>query len=400
LPKPIVIPKLGLTMKKATVVKWLKNEGEAVIRDKPVAVIETEKVSAELQAPEEGVLLKILRPKGSVVQVGEVVGWVGKAGEAIPEVASAQPQAATPSVTTPMAQSAAQSATPSDVSKGRISPRARMLAEEKGFDVTTIAGSGPGGMVLERDVLDHIQKTLYTTERGLKVKEVVPVSATRKAIGDNMTASLQTMAQVTLHYELDATELVAFREKRLQELEAKTGARVTYTDILVKVAAKSLRDHPVINSTLEEAGIKVIENVNVGVAVASDRGLIVPVVVNADKIDLAAVVTAMKDMAARGKEGNLTLEEVTSGTFTITNLGMTAVDGFTPIINPPQAAILGVGRIVKKPAVVADAVTIRPMVTFSLTFDHRVVDGFTAAEFLRSMVETLQDPAKLAETAK
>ena len=169
---------------------------------------------------------------------------------------------------------------------------------------------------------------------------------------------------------------------------------------MVKVAARSLREHPVMNSTLEDAGIKIIEDVNVGVAVASDRGLIVPVVMNADKIDLAAVVSAMKDMAARGREGNLTLEEVTRGTFTITNLGMTAVDGFTPIINPPQAAILGVGRIVKKPTVVADAVVARPMVTFSLTFDHRVVDGYTAAEFLRSMAEIVQDPAKLAETAK
>ena len=133
-----------------------------------------------------------------------------------------------------------------------------MLAEEKRFDISAIAGTGPGGMVLERDVLDHVQKTLYTTERGLKVKEVQPVSATRRAIGENMTSSLQTMAQVTLHYELDASELVAFREKRLQELETKTGARVTYTDILVKVAARSLREHPVMNSTLEDAGIKII----------------------------------------------------------------------------------------------------------------------------------------------
>jgi pyruvate dehydrogenase E2 component (dihydrolipoamide acetyltransferase) len=398
LAKPIVIPKLGLTMKKATVVKWLKSEGETVAKDKAVAVIETEKVSAELTAPDDGVLLKVLRPKGSTVVVGEVVGFVGKLGEPVPEVTVAQPQAASASPASggaPAAVPAAQA----DVGRAKVSPRARLLAEEKGLDLSKVAGTGPGGIILEKDVQDYIQKSLYTTERGLKAKEVVPVSATRKAIGDNMTSSLQTMAQVTLHYEMDATELVAYREKRLPELEGKTGARVTYTDILVKVAAKALRDHPMMNSTLEEAGIKVIEDVNIGVAVASERGLIVPVVMKADKIDLAAVVTAMKDMAVRGREGNLTLEEVTSGTFTITNLGMTAVDGFTPIINPPQAAILGVGRIVKKAAVVSDAVAVRPMVTFSLTFDHRVVDGFTAAEFLRSMVETLQDPAKLASTA-
>ncbi|MDG6926669.1 MAG: 2-oxo acid dehydrogenase subunit E2 [Nitrososphaerota archaeon] len=396
--KPIVIPKLGLTMKKATVVKWLKSEGEAVARDKAVAVIETEKVSAELTAPEDGILLKILRPKGSTVVVGETVGFVGKIGEPVPEVTAAQPQTAAASAPAAAGATVAPTAQ-ADVGRAKVSPRARLLAEENGLDLSKVAGTGPGGIILEKDVQEFIQRSLYTTERGLKVREVVPVSATRKAIGDNMTSSLQTMAQVTLHYEMDASELVAYREKRLPELEGKTGARVTYTDILVKVAARALRDHPMMNSTLEDAGIKVIEDVNVGVAVASDRGLIVPVVMNADKIDLAAVVTAMKDMSARGREGNLTLEEVMSGTFTITNLGMTAVDGFTPIINPPQVAILGVGRIVKKATVVADAVAVRPMVTFSLTFDHRVVDGYTAAEFLRAMVEMLQDPAKLAAAA-
>jgi pyruvate dehydrogenase E2 component (dihydrolipoamide acetyltransferase) len=399
LAKAIVVPKLGLTMKKATIVKWLKNEGEAVAKDKPVAVIETEKVSAELTAPEDGVLLKVVRPKGSSVVVGETVGFVGKAGEAVPEVTAGQTQAAVSGAaqvgSTPTTQTSASADTP----RAKVSPRAKALAEEKGIDASVIPGSGPGGIVLERDVQDYVQKSLYTTERGLKVREIVQVSATRKAIGDNMTSSLQSMAQVTLHYDADATELVAFRERRLPEIEAKTGARVTYTDVLVKVAAKALRVHPIMNSTLEEAGIKMIEDVNVGVAVASDRGLIVPVVMNADKIDLAAVVTAMKDMAARGREGNLSLAEVTTGTFTITNLGMTAVDGFTPIINPPQAGILGVGRITKKPAVVGDAVVARPMVTFSLTFDHRVMDGYAAAEFLRTMVEILQDAGKLAEIA-
>ena len=154
------------------------------------------------------------------------------------------------------------------------------------------------------------------------------------------------------------------------------------------------------NSTLEDDGIKLIDEVNIGVAVATERGLIVSVVRNADTTDLLGVVTAMNDMAARGREGKLTLKEVTSGTFTITNLGMTAVDSFTPIINPPQVGILGVGRIVKKPVAVGDAVEVRPRITFSLTFDHRVVDGFTAAEFLRKVVEILESSEKLSETAR
>ena len=202
-------------MKKATIVKWLKNEGEAIAKDKPVAVIETEKVSAELLAPEDGILLKIVRPKGSSVVVGEIVGFVGKAGEPVPEVAAGQTQAAASGAAQAASVPTAQTSASVDTPRAKVSPRAKALAEEKGIDASGIPGSGPGGIVLERDVQDYIQKSLYTTERGLKVKEIIPVSATRRAIGDNMTSSLQTMAQVTLHYDMDATELVALREKRL-----------------------------------------------------------------------------------------------------------------------------------------------------------------------------------------
>jgi pyruvate dehydrogenase E2 component (dihydrolipoamide acetyltransferase) len=248
---------------------------------------------------------------------------------------------------------------------------------------------------VENEILEAKSKT----QMGLKVKEIVPLSETRRVIGKRLNLSLQTMAQVTLVYEADASEMVKIRESRLPEIEAKAGVRLTYTDLLVKAVARALREFPMMNSALEEDGIKLIDEVNIGVAVATERGLIVPVVRNADTTDLLGVVTAMKDMAARGREGKLTLKEVTSGTFTITNLGMTAVDSFTPIINPPQVGILGVGRIVKKPVVVNDNIEIRSRITFSLTFDHRVVDGFTAAEFLRKVVEILEDGAKLSEAA-
>jgi pyruvate dehydrogenase E2 component (dihydrolipoamide acetyltransferase) len=389
------MPKLGLTMTKGTILKWFKNEGEKVEKGDKLVLFETEKVSSEIASPASGVLLKIICPVKSSANVGQPVAYIGEPGEAVPD--SSAP------ATQPVAQAGAPqqpaAAIPSS-GEVRASPKAKRLAAEKGVDLSKVKGTGPMGMVSEDDVERAIQEAKGRTQLGLPVKELIPLSETRRVIGKRLNASLQTMAQVTLVYEMDATELVAIREKMLPEVEAKTGARVTYTDILVKVVARVLREYPIMNSTLEEDGIKVIDEVNVGVAVASERGLIVPVVRNADAIDLAGVVAAMKDMAARGREGKLTLKEVTSGTFTITNLGMTTVDAFTPIINPPQVGILAVGRIVKKPAVVADQVTIRPMVTFSLTFDHRVVDGFTAAEFLRKTVEILQDPAKLAETAR
>ncbi len=244
------------------------------------------------------------------------------------------------------------------------------------------------------------QKAESPTKLGLKVKKTIPLSETRRVIGNRLTSSLQTTAQVTHIFEADATELIRLREIKLPEIESKAGERLTYTDILVKVVARALREYEIVNSTLEETGIRLIDEVNVGVAVASDRGLIVPVVRNADVVDLATVVLSIKDIVKRARDGKLTIKDVGGGTFTLSNLGMTAVDAFTPIINPPQAAILGVGRIVKKPVVVGEKIEIRPRITFSLTFDHRIVDGFTAAEFLRKIVGILEDGALLAETAK
>lgn len=391
---PVLMPKLGLTMTKGTILKWFKNEGERVEKGDKLVLFETEKVSSEIASPASGVVLKIVCPVKSSANVGQAVAYIGEPGEAVPEAPTQLGQADVPSVAP---QQVASSPSSGEV---RASPKAKRLAAEKGVDLSKVKGTGPMGMVSEDDVEKAIKDSKGKTQLGLPVKEVIPLSETRRVIGKRLNSSLQSMAQVTLVYEMDATELVAIREKLLGEIEAKTGARVTYTDILVKVVARVLREYPIMNSTLEDDGIKEIDEVNVGVAVASERGLIVPVVRNADITDLAGIVTAMKDMAARGREGKLTLKEVTSGTFTITNLGMTTVDAFTPIINPPQVGILAVGRIVKKPVVVADQIVVRPMVTFSLTFDHRVVDGFTAAEFLRKTVEVLLDAVKLAETAR
>jgi pyruvate dehydrogenase E2 component (dihydrolipoamide acetyltransferase) len=397
-PTEVLMPKLGLTMTKGTIVRWFKNEGERVEKGEKLALFETEKVTTEITAPASGTLLKIVSPVKASVPVGQPVAYIGEAGESIPLPAA---QAQTQAVTAAPAQAAATyqptTAAGADV---RATPKAKRLAAEKGADLTKVKGTGPGGMITEDDVEKAILEAKSKTQMGLKVKEIVPLSETRRVIGKRLNSSLQTMAQVTLVYEADASEMVKLRESRLPEIEAKAGVRLTYTDLLVKAVARGLREFPVMNSALEEDGIKLIDEVNIGVAVATERGLIVPVVRNADTTDLLGVVTAMKDMAARGREGKLTLKEVTSGTFTITNLGMTAVDSFTPIINPPQVGILGVGRIVKKPVVVNDNIEIRSRITFSLTFDHRVVDGFTAAEFLRKVVEILEDGAKLSETAK
>jgi pyruvate dehydrogenase E2 component (dihydrolipoamide acetyltransferase) len=376
-------------------VRWFKNEGESVEKGEKLALFETEKVTTHVAAPASGTLLKIVSPAKSTVPVGQVIAYIGQPGESVPVPSSQSPASAIPTPDARMAQS--QSVGTMEL---RATPKAKRLAAENGTDLARVKGTGPDGIITEEDVQAFILEAKSRTQAGLMVREVVPLSETRRIIGKRLNSSLNTMAQVTLVFEADASEMVRLREAKLPEMEAKVGVRLTYTDILVKAVARGLREFPMMNSALEEDGIKLIDEVNIGVAVATERGLIVPVLRNADTTDLLGVVTAMKDMAARGRAGKLTLKEVTSGTFTITNLGMTAVDSFTPIINPPQVGILGVGRIAKKPVAVGDAVEIRPRITFSLTFDHRVVDGFTAAEFLRKVVEILESSEKLSETAR
>lgn len=263
-----------------------------------------------------------------------------------------------------------------------------MLAEDRGVDLSKIVGSGLSGMVMERDVLEYIQNSLYRSAQGLKVKEVVPMSPTRKAIAENMVSSLQSMAQVTLTVDV----LAAQPEKRLQGMVGQTEPRVTYTDLLVKIVADVLEHHSLLNSTLEEDQIKVLEEINIGVAVAADTGLVVPVIRDVNRKNLREISDAIRELAEKARQGRLTLDEITGGTFTITNLGAYGVGAFTPIINPPQVAILGVGRVIPKPAVENGNLAIKPMMTLSLTFDHRVIDGHTAALFLRDLQARIESP--------
>jgi pyruvate dehydrogenase E2 component (dihydrolipoamide acetyltransferase) len=394
----VYMPKLGLIMAKGTIVSWAKKEGDKVAKGEKLAEMATEKTTVEITSPASGTLLKILAPAKSSVPVGQAIAYVGEPGEALPEVAATTTPAAASAAANPTAQ-APTAAAISD-SAVRATPKARRLAKEKGVDLGLIKGTGPMQMVSEEDVLTYIQETRGKTKFGLKAKEVRELSETRKVIAERMTSSLQTMAQVTLHYEADASELVKLRASLIADIESKTGMRVTYTEMLVKAVARALTEHPIMNSTLEENEIKVVEEINIGVAVASDAGLTVPVIKSADKKSLAEVVSALKAMAEKVRGGKLELEDISGGTFTITNLGTTAVDFFTPIINPPQTAILGVGRIVEKPVAVDGKVEVRPRIGLSLTFDHRVVDGYTAGEFLKRVSQIIESASSLTEALR
>ena len=431
------------TMTKGKIGKWLVKEGDTVTEGQPLLEIETDKVVHEQESPTDGVIAQILAEEGTNVPVNALLAVIGAPGEEVERVeadtegaqqkpvAPAQPKA-TPSSTTTVAPKASPAArqlaeklaidlnqvtasgpggrileadvqryidlrgpAPTETARLKASPLARRLAKEHGVDLSLIAGSGPDGRVVRDDVLQAASTApeipVVETPALQQPAEVIAMDGIRGIIAERMTLSLQTNASVTLHTEVDATGFVELRGMLNDKLQARE-VSITYTDLLVKVVANALREHPRLNATLTDEGIHLLPEINIGVAVALEDGLVVPVVRNADKARLSEISTQVKDFAERARGNQLTPGELQGGTFTITNLGNFGVDAFTPIINPPESAILGVGRILKKPVVHNDEIIIRSMLTLSLTFDHRVVDGAPAAQFLQTVSGYIQDP--------
>jgi pyruvate dehydrogenase E2 component (dihydrolipoamide acetyltransferase) len=378
----VILPQLGLAMEEGTVVKWLKAEGERVEEGEPIVEIMTDKANVEVPSPASGVLLKILAPEGQAVPVGVPIAYIGQPGEEIPVPVS------------PGAGQAREETPRESERKVQASPRARRLAEEHGIDLRTLTGTGPGGRIVEDDVRRAIAQR---EQAGAAAVEgaTIPVAGMRGAIARRMMESIHGSAQVTLATEADATELVRLRKRLAPELERQHGIHLTYTDLLVRAVAMALREHPRLNARWEEKVIRILPEVHIGVAVALEDGLVVPVVRNADRLSIVEISRLLAALSEKARAGRLTYEEMTGSTFTITNLGMYDIDVFTPIINPPEAAILGVGRIVEKPVAVEGRVEVRSMMTLSLTFDHRVVDGAPAARFLQRIKELVEDPYPL-----
>ena len=431
------------TMTKGKIGKWLVKEGDTVTEGQPLLEIETDKVVHEQESPTDGIIAQILAEEGTNVPVNAILAVIGAPGEEVARIeadAAQEPQVQvkpeqpkpTPSPTgdAPKASPAARQLAEklainltevkpsgpggrileSDVQRYidlrgpvpsiettrlKASPLARRLAKEHGVDLTSIAGSGPDGRIVRDDVLQVASTVpeLPTVETPTiqQAAEVIAMDGIRGIIAERMTLSVQTNASVTLHTEVDATALVELRGMLNDKLQARE-VNITYTDLLVKVVANALREHPRLNATLTDEGIHLLPEINIGVAVALEDGLVVPVVRNADKERLSEISGQVKSFAERARSNQLTPGELQGGTFTITNLGNFRIDAFTPIINPPESAILGVGRILKKPVVYNDEIIIRSMLTLSLTFDHRVVDGAPAAQFLQTVSNYIQDP--------
>ena len=437
------------TMTKGKIGKWLVKEGDTVTEGQPLLEIETDKVVHEQESPADGIIAQILPEEGSDVPVNALLAIIAAPGEEVERVevdTTPEPQESdeseqattTPSVPTktqpkrttpaterikasPAAKQLAEKLaidltqvkasgpggrilesdihryietrgpTPTESTRLKASPLARRLAKEFGLDLASIAGSGPDGRIVRDDVLqatDEIPAHVFRTEAA---SEVIELSGIRKIIAERMTMSVQTNASVTLHTEVDATTLVELRALFNEELQ-KRDLNLTYTDLLVKIVASALREHPRLNATLTDEGIHMLADINIGVAVALEDGLVVPVIRDVDKIGLAVISEQIKTLAEKARNNQLTPGELQGGTFTLTNLGNFGVDAFTPIINPPECAIFGVGRIVKKPVVHNDEIVIRSMLALSLTFDHRVVDGAPAAQFLQTVSQYIQNP--------
>lgn len=392
----VIMPKLGLTMTEGTIERWLKQEGDRVEKGDPLVEIITEKINFQYESPASGILRKILHHEGEVVPVATPIALLVEEGEALPEFEAIQPEAPV--------EMHRPAAVEREIRESRtrifISPIARKIAEERGLDLSLLKGSGPGGRIIKQDVLEAAEKaSAREVKPPLPLEKpagrVIPLKGIRKIIARRMTESFQSIPHFYLSLEVDMSCLQDLRERLKDEVEKRAGIKLTLTDILVKVAASALKDHPIINSRIEEDHIRLLEEINIGVAIALEDGLIVPVVHHADKKSLTEIALTLRDLTERARGGKLSLEDVGGGTFTLSNMGMLGIDKFNPIINPPECSILGVGRTIEKPVVQAGEIRIRPMAWFNLSSDHRIIDGATAALFLNHLKRTIENPVFL-----
>ncbi|HKZ93092.1 MAG TPA: dihydrolipoamide acetyltransferase family protein [Candidatus Bathyarchaeia archaeon] len=374
----VVMPRLSLTMKEGTVVQWFKREGDVVQKGEPLVEVLSEKVTYDVEAPESGVLRKILSGEGSNVPVDQPLGLIAGANELITKEATLPepmlPTTEAAPVVEPQKSEQVEARVPA-------SPAARRLAKELGVDLTQVSGKGPESRIVEDDV------RRFAEQIGVKprIRETIELSGIRKTTAERLSLSARTAPHSTIIMEVDMSKAAKLRQE----------TRLSYTEMLVKAVAKALREHRVLNATLDGEQIKVFEDINVGIAVATEDGLIVPVIRNADGKSLNEIASMANELADKARQGKLSREDLTGGTFTITNLGRYDVDVFIPIINPPETAILGVGRVVEKPVAVNGQVALKPVAQLSLAYDHRIVDGAPAAQFLKTVKRIMEEELSL-----
>src|SRR2546421_6056131 len=411
----IKMPQLGESVTEGTVDKWLKHEGDFVKRDEPLVEVVTDKVNAEVPSPFEGKLVKIAVSEGETVRVGAVIAQIetgaaaaGAATQPKPKEAGVAQTEAPPEPAGGNAPAPA-AAPPPEVADGgdrqRLSPAVRKLAAEHGIDPTSLRGSGMAGRVTRDDVLAAVgeQQAVATPQAPTKPaapaparvdaarEELVKLSVMRKSIAEHMVRSLATSPHAWTLQEIDMTGLVRYREAEKDKFKARHGVALTYLPFVAQIVCEALKQFPWLNSTWSDEGVILKRYVNLGVAVAVPDGLIVPVVKDADKLGFTDLVRVMNDLVERARNKQLKPEDVQAGTFTLNNTGATGSIASQPIINQPQAAILTTESIVKRAVVIEDAIAMRHMMNMCLSFDHRIIDGMMAGQFLGTMKKRLEE---------
>jgi pyruvate dehydrogenase E2 component (dihydrolipoamide acetyltransferase) len=397
----VIMPKLGAVAEESILSKWLVQEGDTVTRGQPLFQAESDKATVDIEAMAAGTVAKLLAAPGDSIIAGQVIALLLAPGEQLPQEAPAS---------TPAPAAAAASGLPSGVSRnGRrviATPLAKVRARQAGVDITALRGTGPGGRIIEADVRamleEHAAQTVPSppapeVRRPASAAPVQPASLTgvRGAIARRMSESSHTVARVTLTTEVDAGTLVALRQAFRANAGGELSTAISYDLLMARFVGQALREHPYMNASLTEKGIVQHAQVNVGVAVDTERGLVAPVLKDVPERRLLELAADLKSLVTRALEGKSTPEDLRGGTFTVTNLGLFGIDAFTPIINLPETAILGIGRIKTQPVVRNDQIVVGQTMFLSLAFDHRIVDGAPAARFLQRIARLVETPTLL-----
>ena len=418
----MIMPQMGESIAEGTIVKWRKNVGDPVDKDEIILEISTDKVDSEIPASAAGTLVEILAEEGDTVEVGVPIARIETAAEEKESGSEDKPEPAqepAPEKKTPKPQERHAAASSREKSKTFLSPVVKKIAREHGIafqELDSLQGSGAKGRITKQDMLDYIdeketapkagqpapaasERPQRPVERPVAAKtlesdehaDVVEMDHVRKRIADHMVMSKQTAPHVTSVAEADLTAIVRYREGVKKQFEEKEGSKLSFTSFFVYAAAQALKEFPLINSSVDKSKIIKKKNIHIGIAVGMDQGLIVPVIRNADQLNLVGLAKRITDLADRARTKKLNPDDVQGGTFSITNIGTFGNLFGTPIINQPQVAILGTGAIKKRPVVVDDMIAIRSMMYISLTYDHRLIDGLYGGSFLQRIVQILEN---------
>jgi len=407
MPTDVVMPQMGESITEGTITKWLKKPGDNIQRDEPLFEISTDKVDAEIPSPVAGVLSEIKVEAGNTVQINTVVAVIGSAGAAVAPVAQPAAPSAQPAPAPAAAEAAPELETGEEETGERVrsSPLVRRIARENNLDLRQVPGTGSAGRITKEDILGHLAKGAPAAPAAKPAApppvasvgdELVPLTRMRSIIAQRMVDSKRTSAHVHTVFKIDMSRIVRIREKEKSKYEQRNGVKLTYMPFISRAVIATLRKMPIVNASMEGDAIRYHKNINLGIAVALDWGLIVPVIRQAEDKSFLGIARAIVDLAERARGKKLKPEEVGSGTFTITNPGIFGEQFGTPVINQPESAILGVGGLFKEPTVVtdesgSDSIAIRNIIRLTLGFDHRIIDGADAGKFMAELKKYLEN---------